>query len=188
MAITAQPEPSVDWLIDLHDMPHRTGDVKQVQRSIHVSDGWGTEMIQVDPDQPITLDLTVETVGEGVLVRGQVDFALTGRCARCLNEITDEDSADINQLYLWELSESTGDDDEDFGLIERDQINLEPEIRDAIILDLPLAPLCRDNCSGLCPRCGANLNDDPDHRHEDLVDERWAKLKELSVTNEQEEA
>ena len=58
-------------------------------------------------------------------------------------------------------------------------------MRDAVLLELPLAPLCRPDCAGLCPVCAANLNDldptGPEHRHEREPDPRWAKLRELKL-------
>ena len=56
---------------------------------------------------------------------------------------------------------------------------------DAVVLDLPFTPLCRDDCLGLCVTCGANLNDDPDHSHGEEIDARWAALIELDVDGEQ---
>ena len=55
-------------------------------------------------------------------------------------------------------------------------IDLEPVLRDAAMLDLPFIPLCREDCAGLCPTCGVNLNDDPDHGHDEAIDPRWAGL------------
>ncbi len=55
-------------------------------------------------------------------------------------------------------------------------IDLEPVLRDAAMLDLPFIPLCREDCAGLCPTCGVNLNDDPDHGHGEAIDPRWADL------------
>ncbi len=57
--------------------------------------------------------------------------------------------------------------------------DLEPVLRDAVVLSLPMQPVCREDCAGLCAECGANLNDDPDHHH-DAVDIRWAALQGLT--------
>ena len=86
---------------------------------------------------------------------------------------------DVQQLYLYPGNEVEADDDE-VGRLVDDMIDLEPLIRDAVVLALPLAPVCRDDCPGLCPDCGARLDDvGPDHGH-DQVDPRWAALRAVS--------
>ena len=67
--------------------------------------------------------------------------------------------------------------------VENDAIDLDPALRDAVVLDLPFSPLCRDDCAGLCPVCGANLNDDPSHSHDEPMDPRWEKLADLAGTD-----
>jgi uncharacterized protein len=57
-------------------------------------------------------------------------------------------------------------------------------LRDAVVLALPFQPLCQDDCPGLCVECGARLADDPDHRHEDPTDPRWAALAELATDDD----
>jgi uncharacterized protein len=64
-------------------------------------------------------------------------------------------------------------------MLEDDLVDLEPLLRDAVVLALPFQPLCSDDCPGLCTECGARLADDPDHEHEAPVDPRWAVLAEL---------
>jgi uncharacterized protein len=74
----------------------------------------------------------------------------------------------------------SGDDaeDEDAFHLEDDLFDLEPLLRDAVVLALPMQPVCREDCPGLCAQCGARLADDPDHHHE-AVDIRWAALQEF---------
>ena len=59
-----------------------------------------------------------------------------------------------------------------------DLLDLEPALRDAVVLALPLQPLCREDCAGLCSECGVRLDSDPGHGHE-VDDPRWAALKAL---------
>ena len=63
--------------------------------------------------------------------------------------------------------------------IEDDMIDLEPVLRDAVLPSLPFQPVCRDDCPGLCSQCGARLEDDPEHHHEQ-IDPRWAALEALA--------
>ena len=67
----------------------------------------------------------------------------------------------------------------DLHQLEDDLFDLEPVLRDAVVLALPLQPVCRDDCPGLCSECGVRLADDPDHHH-DAADPRWAALQELT--------
>ena len=65
-------------------------------------------------------------------------------------------------------------------------MDLEALLRDTLVEALPLQPLCRPDCRGLCPQCGMDLNDHPDHHHE-MMDDRWAALEGLKQRLEQEE-
>ena len=73
-------------------------------------------------------------------------------------------------------SDTADDEDDDVSRLEGDLLDLEPLLRDAVVLALPFQPLCRDDCPGLCTECGARLADDPDHQHDEPVDPRWAAL------------
>ncbi len=102
-------------------------------------------------------------------------------CARCLDPITWDEEVDVTEFFRDPAAlEAEGVDPsetEDL-VLEADVIDLEPIVRDAVVLRLPLAPVCSPDCPGLCPTCGVRLADDPAHHHED-VDPRWAALVEL---------
>jgi uncharacterized protein len=70
--------------------------------------------------------------------------------------------------------------------LEGDLLDLEPVLRDAVVLSLPFQPLCRDDCPGLCVECGARLADDPDHQHDEAIDPRWAALQTLGEATDEE--
>lgn len=147
--------------------------MKQVTRVANAPDGIGIAMIGVPPGSPIGLDLTLEAVVEGVLVTGIAEVRLGGQCARCLEGIEDSTSVDLQELFVYPDKEL---DDEEASRIEDDLIDLEPLLRDAVVLDLPFTPLCRPDCAGLCPTCGENLNRNPEHGHAEAIDPRWAGL------------
>ena len=121
----------------------------------------------------LQLDIRLESVVEGVLVTGTATARAAGECVRCLDPLERELHASFQELYVY--PDSGGADDEETLRLEGDLIDLEPVVRDAVVLALPLAPVCRDGCRGLCPECGMRLNADPEHRHE-AVDPRWAAL------------
>jgi uncharacterized protein len=70
-------------------------------------------------------------------------------------------------------------------LVDGDLIDLEQAVRDAVVLALPQAPLCRDDCPGLCSQCGTRLADDPGHTHS-TTDSRWADLAGLLAGDEKQ--
>lgn len=135
----------------------------------------GIGVIGVPLGSPIEFSLRLESVVEGVLVTGTAVVQLQGSCARCLDEISTTEEIDLQELYCYPDKEL---DDPEASRIEGELIDLEPVLRDAVVLDLPFTPLCRPDCAGLCPECGANLNQDPDHGHAEPVDPRWAELAE----------
>ena len=147
--------------------------MKQVRQIADAPEGIGIAMIGVPPGSAIDLDVTLEAVVEGVLGTGTAEVGLGGQCARCLEEITGDTVVDLQELYLYPGKEV---DDEEASRIEDEMIDLEPLLRDAVVLDLPFTPLCRPDCAGLCPTCGVNLNREPEHSHDDTIDSRWAGL------------
>lgn len=147
--------------------------LREVTRVAEAPEDLGIEVIGVPPGSPIDLDLRLESVVEGVLVTGTAVVRLQGNCARCLDEISAEQEVDIQELFCYPGKET---DDAEALHIEGELIDLEPVLRDAVVLELPFRPLCRPDCAGLCPECGANLNRDPDHGHAEPIDPRWAGL------------
>jgi uncharacterized protein len=144
------------------------------------------EMIGALPGSDLVLDLRLESVSEGVLVSGTTRVTLTGECSRCLDPLTEELEVDVQQLFVYPGNEIDEDgEDDEIGRLVDDYVDLEPLLRDAVVLALPLAPVCRDDCPGLCPDCGARLADvELGHGH-DQVDPRWAALRAVGTTESQ---
>lgn len=136
------------------------------------------------------IDLRMESVMDGVLVTGTVQAPLVGECVRCLEPLRQHVEAEFQEMFSYPevddrgrvvASGGAGDDEEDDTFhLEDDLLDLEPVLRDAVVLALPLQPVCREDCPGLCSDCGARLADDPGHQHEEAVDIRWAALQELA--------
>lgn len=140
----------------------------------------GLDLVAIDKGAPVKLDLTLQSVSEGVLVTGTVSAPTSGECARCLEPFTDSVSIELTELFAYPESatEATTEEDE-VGHVTDDMIDLEQPIVDAVGLQLPLAPVCSQDCPGLCPSCGVALaTAAPDHHH-DVIDPRWAKLAEM---------
>jgi len=141
----------------------------------------GIEVLSVPEGAPVELDLRLEAVMEGVLVTGTASAALEGECVRCLEPIRDEIEVTFQELFVYDdIRDAEGaEEDDEVSMLQDDLIDLEPLLRDAVVLALPFQPLCQDDCPGLCAECGVRLADQPDHRHEAAIDPRWAALTEL---------
>ncbi|NYD42445.1 YceD family protein [Nocardioides panaciterrulae] len=146
-------------------------------------------MLRVPEGSQVELDLRLEAVMEGVLVTGAAHAGLEGECVRCLEPISEELEAGFQELFVYDDPDhrTTSEEDDEVSKLEDDLLDLEPLLRDAVVLALPFQPKCQDDCPGLCPDCGARLADDPDHGHEAPVDPRWAKLTELEQQPERPE-
>jgi uncharacterized metal-binding protein YceD (DUF177 family) len=167
------------WTLDLRELGRRAGSMQQVERTIPAPDGWRVELIGVPAGGEVHVDLRLESVMEGVLVSGGIDVPVTGSCARCLEPIEDTLHLDVQELYAYEGSttEATSEEDE-VRRIDGDFLDLEPLVRDSVVLTLPLAPVCTEDCAGLCVDCGQRLDDLPADHHHEIVDARWAGLAE----------
>jgi uncharacterized protein len=168
-------DPRSGFVLDTRELNRRAGTLKEITRVAEAPIGLGIGVIGVPSGSPVDLNLRLESVVEGVLVTGTAVVQVRGNCTRCLEEITSSEEIDIQELFCYPGKDL---DDEDASRIEGDLINLEPLIRDAVVLDLPFTPLCRPDCAGLCPTCGADLNADPNHAHAEPIDPRWAGLTE----------
>jgi uncharacterized protein len=174
---STRPNHASPWVFDTRPMGRRPGTMKPYRVSAPVGEPMGIEVIAVPKGADIDLDVRLESVAEGVLVSGSATGTADGECARCLRDISVPVSADLRELYAYpdSTTAATTDDDEYPRLID-DLIDLEPLVRDEIVLTLPLAPLCRPDCPGLCSECGERFDDlEPGHSHE-ILDPRWADL------------
>ena len=165
------------WKVDLRELGRRPGSLHELQRSAPAPADWRVELIGVPEGAEVELRLRLESVMEGVLVTGELDVPVVGSCARCLEPIEDTLHLDVQELYAYpgSTTEATSEEDE-VRRLEGDFLDLEPLVRDTVVLSLPLAPVCTEDCAGLCVDCGLRLDDLPaDHSHE-VVDARWAAL------------
>lgn len=167
------PDTRSGMVLSTHEVARRAGTMKEVHSVVDAPEGIGVDVIEVPPGSPINLDLRLESVVEGVLVSGVAAMTAKGECARCLTPVRQDLAVDVQELYLYPGVE---DDDEEACRLVGDLIDLEPLLRDAVVLELPFTPLCRADCAGLCVECGADLNADPEHDHGDAVDPRWGDL------------
>jgi len=175
-------DPRAPLVLDTRELGRRPGSQRQVSRTVPAPADLGIEVLRVPEGSQVDLDLRLEAVIEGVLVTGTARAGLEGECVRCLGPITDELEVDLQELYVYDDRDHDPDEDDEVSMLQDDLLDLEPLLRDAVVLALPFQPLCQPDCPGLCVECGARLADDPDHGHEEPVDPRWAALTGLAET------
>jgi len=190
MASNARLDHRNPLVIDTHELGRRPGALQRLTREIDAPVDLGIPgVVGVPEGTPVELDLRLESVMEGVLVTGTARATAKGECVRCLEPVELELEADFQEMFSYPDADDRGrviaepgddaEDDEDRLFIENGLIDLEPLLRDAVVLALPMQPVCQEDCPGLCSECGVRLADDPDHHH-DAVDIRWAALQGLA--------
>ncbi|MFJ7772504.1 YceD family protein [Streptomyces sp. NPDC097107] len=190
MVLNARLDHRNPLVFDTHELGRRPGALQRLTRTVDAPKDFGIQgVIGVPEGAPVELDLRLESVMEGVLVTGTARAKAEGECVRCLEPLEQQLVADFQEMFSYPdaddrgrpVAEPADDAEEDEGrlFVEDGLIGLEPVLRDAVVLALPMQPVCQEDCPGLCSECGARLADDPDHHH-DAVDIRWAALQGLA--------
>lgn len=136
---------------------------------------FGQDTYRVSPEPvPVVLDVSRMT-GGGYALRLRFEAALHGPCMRCLEHAVPAYPVDVREVD----QPGGGEELRSPYVNDVEELDVNRWAIDAFTLALPQQILCRPDCAGLCPDCGANLNDDPGHAHEREPDPRWAKLSEL---------
>lgn len=178
----AEPSPDAasPWTVDVaRELSRRPGTMKSWRRDVPAPEGFGLEVIGVPAGAPISLDLRLESVMEGVLASGTVTAEVTGECSRCLGPVSQDVEVDVTELYAY--PDSATDDTTDVDEVSRivdELIDLEPAVRDAVLLDLPNAPLCSEDCPGVAPTDPEAWVFVPAGQRRETMDPRWAALQE----------
>jgi uncharacterized protein len=178
---TQRLDPQAPLVLDVRRLGRRAGSMSRVSRSVPAPADLGLEVIGVPAGADVELELWLEAVLDGVLVSGTARAPLAGECVRCLEPISGTTEVNLAELFLF----PGRDGDDETRWLQDDLIDLEPTLRDAVVLELPLQPVCEEDCPGLCAECGARLADDPGHGHL-RTDARWAALQGLRLDEELE--
>jgi uncharacterized protein len=177
-----------DFVFDMRSLSRQPGSYRDETRTAIVPTSLGSGLVEVPTGAEVTLDLRFEAVSDGVLVTGSAVAPITGECARCLEPLSSTQEVSLQELYRYlpDPGEDEADGEERF--LNGDHLDLEPAFRDAVVLALPLSPLCREDCPGLCAECGVRLADaGADHGHGGNLDPRWSALRQLDVSGQTED-
>ena len=181
----------------MRQLGRQAGSALTQTRTVPAPDDLRLELIGVPAGADVALEVRFEAVSEGVLATGTATAPLAGECARCLAPLTSSVTAGFQELYLYadgrhdkhdkhdKHDEQEEQDAEELYHLDGDLLDLEPAFRDAVVLALPMSPLCREDCPGLCAECGVPLADaGPGHRHDAAIDPRWAALQQFGDTED----
>lgn len=162
------------YTVDVYDLMHRPGEMRERVLDVTVPEDFGNAVIGMRTGTSLHIDLRMESLHDGILVSAEVDGMAVGECGRCLIDIEEPVQVEFQELFAYSSDEAFEYE------VHEDTIDLEPVIRDAVVLSLPFQPVCQEDCLGLCPQCGVRLLDNPGHKHEEAIDPRWAALGNLA--------
>lgn len=160
----------------VRDLVHRPGELRERVLDITAPEKLGGELIAVPGDSHVSIALRLESLHDGILATGSVESVAVGECVRCLDSVSPDVLVDFQELFAYS-------EDEAFDYSVRDDhVDLEPVVRDAVVLSLPFQPVCRAECPGLDPVTGEKLADHPDRPAAEVLDPRWAALQGFQTT------
>ncbi len=164
---------------DTFDLPQlrlSSGEGRRLDLSVHIDPFHfgGQDYTIVEDLVDVRLDIS-RTTGNGYALRLRFEAGVEGPCARCLQPARPRYAVDAREVHI----PGGGEELTSPYMGAEDELDLESWTRDAFALALPVSIVCRPDCAGLCPECGVNLNDEPEHAHETGPDPRWAKLSEF---------
>ena len=158
--------------IPVKELIQKPGTMKEVQIVHELEHALGTETIAVPKGRELSLDIRLESVHEGILVTVSGDTLADSECSRCLEPMQEDVEIELQELFHYQPQE-----EDDFAIVQ-DRVDLEQALIDAVVPNLPLKPLCSENCPGLCADCGERA-DLGTHNHEKPIDPRFGALKDF---------
>jgi uncharacterized protein len=162
----------------VHDLMHRPGEMRERTLAFPAPEQLGEGAATVAAGSPVDIDLRLEGLHEGILVTGEVDVTATGECVRCLDPVRLAVQVEFQELFAYSPDEAF-----DFE-VRDDHVDLEPVVRDAVVLSLPFQPVCRPDCPGLDPATGEKLSSQPEDQPR-AADPRWAALEGFGTDSDE---
>lgn len=166
------------WLVPITTLRRSIGNRREEHRRARIGELRVAEST-VRPDAEVEAEAVLDSVDGGIEVTATIQAPWAGECRRCLKPVTGRLRTRVREMYRPRAVGEPQDEDEETYPLTGEQLDLRPLVRDAILLDLPIAPLCREDCQGICATCGADLNDGPCGCPPASADPRWAVLDQL---------
>jgi uncharacterized protein len=158
-------------LVNVVELLRRPGSSKDVKVTVDVAD-LQFDDARMSPD-PVDVDVKLESLTNGITVHGTASATWHGECRRCLAALEERMSVPLNELY-----QPVPDNPDAYPMVG-DQIDLLPMVRENVLVAVPVGPLCREDCPGFCPQCGADLAAGACNCAPASGDARWAVLDAL---------
>lgn len=189
-----------DWTIPVAQVGTRAGQSMDVNHVFPAPSGIGDEIVGISEGAGVQVDGRFDSIIDGLIFTGTLTAPLHAVCARCDKNLDDDFSQDVTAFFPFDENAAQESDDDDVDIIagedEAEDVyplkdngsfaDLEALIRDTFVDAIPLQPLCKPDCKGLCSQCGVDLNEEPEHTHE-TTDIRFAGLEALKQQLEAEQ-
>ena len=176
LSSSGRSRPTTRQEINVADLRRRLGERRQVEIDMVLADL--TVVASRATEAPIVGVVTVESIERGVTVVGSVEFGFTSECRRCLDPV--EGRIDVSIMEIFQIN--AADDSEEISELVADTVDLVPVVRDGVLLGLPLAPLCGNDCSGPDPDRYPTITEEELAAAERPLDPRWAAIDDLDVS------
>ena len=162
-------------MVDIRDLVGRPGEMRERELDIAALERFGEALATVPQGERIHLTLRLESVHEGILASGVVETTMHAECGRCLENFATPFEVEFQELFAYTPTEA------DERLVHGDHVDLEPTLRDAVVLALPFQPVCRPDCPGLDPESGELRDAEAGVKSDEIIDPRWAALARFAV-------
>lgn len=196
------------WAVSVAQVASRPGQSKEIDATFPAPSGIGDEIVGVDEGTDVSVVGSFDSIVDGLILNARISAPVHAECTRCLKPIQRDWTVNVTSFFPYEDKSAAGkggkagkngkeeevdiiageDEAEDmYPLLDGGAwADLEALLRDTLVEELPLQPLCKPDCKGLCSQCGIDLNENPDHQH-DMTDIRFAALEGLKAKLEGKE-
>ncbi|MCI1636338.1 YceD family protein [Bifidobacterium sp.] len=182
------------WAVNVLSVSGRPGQSLELDADFPAPSGIGDQIIGVSEGESVHVSGSIDSIVDGLILNGQITAPVHAECTRCLKPLSSAWDVNTVAFFSFDVSDQGEQHNDDADIIAGEDesedvypvaaggaiIDLESLLRDNLVESLPLQPLCQEDCLGLCPQCGINLNDNPEHTH-DISDIRWAALEGLKA-------
>lgn len=196
------------WAVSVAQVASRPGQSKEIDATFPAPSGIGDEIVGVDEGADVSVVGSFDSIVDGLILNARISAPVHAECTRCLKPIQRDWTVNVTSFFPYEDKSAAGKGgkagkngkEEEVDIIAGEDeaedthplldggawADLEALLRDTLVEELPLQPLCKPDCKGLCSQCGIDLNENPDHQH-DMTDIRFAALEGLKAKLEGKE-